>query len=111
MKASTLFITLFALAIASTRINAEENKPAEASKAVAENKAFCVGEKLIYGIDWGIFTVGRAVMEVKEIEKVDGHDCYHIISEAHTTGLGDILYRVRSTTETWLDVEDLCARK
>jgi hypothetical protein len=76
-----------------------------------DNPAFQVGEKLIYSIEWGFFSVGRATMEVKAIEKVDGRDCYYIVAEARTNGLGDMLFQVRSKVETWLDVEGLFVRK
>jgi hypothetical protein len=76
-----------------------------------DNPAFQVGEKLIYNIEWGFFSVGRATMEVKAIEKVDGRDCYYIVAEARTSGLGDMLFQVRSKVETWLDVEGLFVRK
>ncbi len=95
------------LRVIAADVEAGAEKPPE--KAV--NKAFQVGEKLTYRIEWGFFTVGRATMEVKGIERVDGCDCYYIVAEAQTTGLGDMLFKVRSKAETWLDVEGLFARK
>lgn len=72
---------------------------------------FRVGEKLTYQIYWGPLVAGRAEMEVVRIEQVDGHDCYRIRAEARTTGLADVLFKVRSTTESWLDVKELCTRQ
>jgi hypothetical protein len=104
---SAAVMLFIAFAISSFAADAETKKPT----AQIENKAFVVGEKLTYRIEWGFFTVGRATMEVKAIEQVDGRDCYHIIAEAQTTGIGDMLFKVRSKAETWLDVEGLFARK
>jgi hypothetical protein len=81
-------------------------------RAVAvESMPFQVGEKLTYQIFWGPFVAGRATMEVAGIEPVDGHDCYHLVAQARTTGLVDLMFHVESTTESWLDVNELCTRR
>ena len=72
---------------------------------------FRVGEKLTYQIFWGPFVVGRATMEVAGIEKVDDHDCYHLIAKAKTSGLAEWLFPVDSTAESWLDCQGLFTRK
>jgi Protein of unknown function (DUF3108) len=76
-----------------------------------EHFPFHVGEKLTYQIFWGPFIAGRATLEVDGIEQVDGHDCYHLIAEAHTVGLADFLFHVESKSESWLDVVQLCTRR
>jgi hypothetical protein len=77
----------------------------------AESHPFQVGEKLSYQIFWGPFVVGRATLEVRGIEAVDGHDCYHLVATAKTTGFADLLFPVDSRTESWLDVQGLFTRK
>ena len=72
---------------------------------------FRVGEKLTYQIFWGPFIGGRASLAVQGIEPVDGHDCYHLVAEAGTTGLADMLFHVKSVAESWLDVQELCTRR
>lgn len=76
-----------------------------------ENFPFHVGEKLTYQIHWGPFVAGQATMEVDDIEVVDGHDCFHLIAKAKTTGLINWLFPVDSTTESWLDVKELYTRR
>ena len=76
-----------------------------------ENFPFHVGEKLTYQIYWGPFVAGRAVLSVDGIEQVDGHDCYHLIALASTTGLADFMFHVDSKTESWLDVAELFTRR
>ena len=71
---------------------------------------FSVGEKLTYQIFWGPFVVGRAALEVTGIEPVDGHDCYHLVAKAKTSGLVEWLFPVDSTAESWLDREGLFSR-
>ena len=72
---------------------------------------FAIGEKLTYQIFWGPFVVGRASLEVAGIEPVDGHDCYHLVARAKTSGLIDTLFPVDSTAESWLDCQGLFARR
>ena len=76
-----------------------------------ENFPFHVGEKLTYQIYWGPFVAGRAVLSVDGIEQVEGHDCYHLIALASTTGLADFMFHVDSKTESWLDVAELFTRR
>jgi hypothetical protein len=71
---------------------------------------FSVGEKLTYQIFWGPFVVGRATLEVAGINPVDGHDCYHLIAKAKTSGLIEWLFPVDSIAESWLDREGLFSR-
>ncbi len=72
---------------------------------------FHVGEKLTYQIFWGPFVVGRATLEVTGVEKVDNHDCYHLMAKAKTSGLAEWLFPVDSSIESWLDCRDLFSRK
>jgi len=76
-----------------------------------ENFPFHVGERLSYLIFWGPFVAGRASLEVAGIEQIDGHDCYHLVGEARTSGLADMLYHVETKNESWLDVDELCTRQ
>ena len=75
-----------------------------------ENFAFHVGEKLTYQVFWGPFVVGRGTLEVAGIEPMDGHNCYHLIAKAKTSGLINLLFPVDSTAESWLDCDGLFAR-
>lgn len=72
---------------------------------------FAVGEKLTYQVFWGPFVVGRATLEVTAIEPIDGHDCYHLVAKAKTSGLIDLLFPVDSTAESWLDCDGLFSRR
>jgi Protein of unknown function (DUF3108) len=72
---------------------------------------FAVGEKLTYQIFWGPFVVGRATLEVVGTEPVDGHNCFHLVAKAKTSGLIDALFPVDSTAESWLDCDGLFTRR
>ncbi|HVM62624.1 MAG TPA: DUF3108 domain-containing protein [Verrucomicrobiae bacterium] len=77
----------------------------------AASVPFAVGEKLTYQVFWGPFVVGRATLEVAGVDPVDGHDCYHLVAKANTSGLIDALFHVDSTAESWLDCEGLFTRR
>lgn len=72
---------------------------------------FRVGEKLTYQIFWGPFAAGRATLEVAGIDQIDGKDCYHLVGEAHTSGVVDLLYHIDSQIESWLDTTSLFTRQ
>ncbi|HUI07794.1 MAG TPA: DUF3108 domain-containing protein [Verrucomicrobiae bacterium] len=82
-----------------------------ASARIGPLVPFRVGEKLTYQIFWGPFVVGRASLEVADVEKVDDHDCYHLIAKAKTSGLAEWLFPVDSTAESWLDCRELFTRR
>ena|ERR1017187_905660 len=82
-----------------------------AAARATDNIPFHVGEKLTYQIFWGPFVVGRATLEVAGIESTDGHNCYHLVAKAKTSGLIELLFPVDSTAESWLDCDGLFARR
>ena len=98
MKVTVILVSVLALA-GVARANGGDSVP------------FAIGEKLAYQIFWGPFVVGRASLEVAGIEPVDGHDCYHLVARAKTSGLIDALFPIDSTAESWLDCQGLFARR
>jgi len=50
-------------------------------------------------------------MSVKEVEDVDGHPCYRLVSEARSTRTVDAIYKVRDKVESWRDLEGGFSRK
>jgi hypothetical protein len=72
---------------------------------------FQVGETLVYRIFWGPVPIGNATLQVAAIESLDGHPCYHLVAEAHTAGVGRLLFPMDSRTESWLDIEGGFSRR
>ncbi len=99
VKRLTAILGLFLVLSGAARADGDEAIP------------FSVGEKLTYQIFWGPFVVGRATLEVAGIEPVDGHDCYHLVAKARTSGLAELLFSVDSTAESWLDRDGLFTRQ
>lgn len=75
---------------------------APAARAGFQN-AFSEGEDLTFAIRWGVITGGYATLSVPSIEPVGGRPAYHILSEAHSTGVVSAFYKVRDRNEAWLD--------
>ncbi len=74
-------------------------------------QAFAVGEKLDFKVYFEFILGGFATMAIEEIDTVDSHPCYHIVSTARSTPTVDAFYRVRDRIETWRDVEGGFSRR
>jgi len=72
-----------------------------------ENKAFKVGEKLTFDVNYGFVTAGIATMQIPKIKRISGRDAYHVNFEVNNVPSFDWLYRVRDRYETYLDVQGL----
>jgi len=72
-----------------------------------ENKAFSVGEKLTYDVNYGFVTAGVAVMEIPKIRKIAKRETYHITFNVNTVSSFDPFFKVRDRYETYMDVEGL----
>ena len=71
------------------------------------NKAFGVGEQLIFEISYGPIKAGTAVMEVKDIIPLNGRDCYHVISTARSNKIFSSFYKVEDRVESFFDAQGL----
>jgi len=72
-----------------------------------ENKAFKVGEKLTFDVNYGFVTAGIAMMQVQKVKRISGRDSYYITFDVNNVPSFDWLYRVRDKYETYLDIEGL----
>ncbi len=72
-----------------------------------ENKAFTVGERLLFDVGYGFFHAGEAVMTVSRIETVLTRPCYRVNFDVQSTGAFSFLYKVRDHYESAIDVEGL----
>ncbi|OIO09989.1 MAG: hypothetical protein AUJ52_05510 [Elusimicrobia bacterium CG1_02_63_36] len=64
-------------------------------------------EHLEFEVKWGVFSMGEATMEVKEVVAFNGEQAYHIVSRARTAPFADKIYKVRDINESWLRASDL----
>jgi len=92
---------------------AEEPVPIIPSTAPAHvwrslpNKAFGTSEDLRFVIRWGVITAGNSSLTVDGVQVLADRQVYHLVSEAHSTGVVDTFYRVTDRNEAWLDTASL----
>ncbi len=76
-----------------------------------ENKAWVVGEQLVFNVSYGSYEAGTATMSVLDKEIVNGSECYHIQTTARTNGFISNFYTVRDEVNSYLDTEGLFSRR
>jgi hypothetical protein len=76
-----------------------------------ENRAFRVGEELKFTLKWGVIKGGNSTMSIPDMASIKDRDAFHIVTEARTVGLADVVYKTRDRNETWLDAQSLSTVK
>lgn len=61
------------------------------------------GERLVYKVKWGIFTVGEVTLEVAGPAQIDGRLALHYTFSARTTGIAEQIFRVRDVVHSYFD--------
>lgn len=72
-----------------------------------ENKAFGVGEKLIFTVSYGPITAGEAVMGVPKSEMIGGRNTYRIEFTVNSLPSFDWIFEVRDKYLTFIDMESI----
>jgi len=88
----------------------ESPSPSPFSWRQVENKAFGVGESIVYVIKYGLIPAGHATLEIPHIQDVGGRPAYYIISSARSNKAVDIFFKVRDKNESWVDVGSLSSK-
>ncbi|MBN1165270.1 MAG: DUF3108 domain-containing protein [Candidatus Krumholzibacteriota bacterium] len=68
---------------------------------------FGEGERLLFGIQYGLIHAGDATLEIRNIALIDSMPSYHIISRARTNKAFDLVFKVRDRHESFMDYDDL----
>jgi hypothetical protein len=68
---------------------------------------FGVGEWLKFSIDYGIINAGKAIMEVRDLRRISGNDCFDIRTEARSNAFFSKFYKVWDRAQTFLDVDSV----
>ena len=71
------------------------------------NSAFKPGEVYVFAVRLGLFRAGDAHISVLGVESINGRPAYHLLSEAHSTGIFSLIYPVLDQDDTWLDTQSL----
>ena len=67
-----------------------------------------VGERFEYQVKWGMFSIGRATMQVLDIDTVRGEPCYHVQFTIHGHAL---FYTLDDSLRSWFGLNDLVSRR
>ncbi len=60
---------------------------------------FAPGEKLTFVLKWGRIPAGKATLEVRSVEDMNGEAAYRFVMTARTSSFVDIFFKVRDTIE------------
>lgn len=70
-----------------------------------------IGEYFQFSIDWNGLNGGGSLMQVQNIQRVDGHRVYRIVSKAESNSFVSKFYKVRDRAESYVDAESLFSRR
>ena len=87
---------------------ARAQEPAAGAADVPANHAFRAGERFEYQVKLGMFRVGHASMEVRDIDTVRGDSVYHVLFIIQGRA---IVYALSDTLQSWFGVRDLVSRR
>lgn len=79
--------------------------PLWAGPPLTSNVHFKVGERLTYGLSWGIVSAGTAVLEVAERQSLAGRSVVKLIHTAKSNEFVSAFYPVNNRVESLLDEE------
>jgi hypothetical protein len=102
--------TLSTLAQSMPDSTASGNRSAADSVTVfrkMENKAFGVGETLIFEIAYGMIKAGTSTMSIPDTQWVNGRPCYHIVTTAETSPFFSAFFEVRDKVISLMDIDGL----
>lgn len=74
---------------------------------VISQKAFGVGERLVYDVGYSFLTAGEAVMTIPRIDTLEGRPCYQILFTVNSTPSFSWIFKVEDRYETMVDVDAL----
>lgn len=60
------------------------------------------GERFVFTLRWGAFTVGEGSLSLSEAVQWEGQPAWILKHEARTNGFADRIYRVRNSVESWV---------
>jgi hypothetical protein len=70
-----------------------------------ENRAFSVGEHLVFEIAYGMIKAGMATMSIPDTQWVEGRPCFHIVTTAESSPFFSAFFKVQDRVESFTDTE------
>lgn len=76
------------------------------------NESFAAGEMLKFRVHWGPLNAAEAVMQVSDTYyEVNGRPCYKIDIYGNTTGMADLIVKVRDNWGAYVDTASILPQK
>ncbi len=72
-----------------------------------ENRAFRVGELLVFDVAYGFVIAGTAVMAVPDTQWIHNRPCYRIMTEARSSKFFSKIFEVKDRVVSFVDMEGL----
>jgi hypothetical protein len=72
-----------------------------------ENRAFLVGELLVFDVAYGFVIAGSAVMAIPDTQWIHNRPCYRIMTEARSSKFFSKIFEVRDRVVSFVDMEGL----
>lgn len=73
--------------------------------------ALKTGEQLCYSVEWLGIPVGKIILSVQGIKKIDGNECYHIMAMAMPNKFLSKLYEIKYIVHTYIDTKTFYTRR
>jgi len=104
----TRAVLFIALALAGAAPAAGQSAGNQAATTDTPAHPWHVGERLVYNVKFGLFSVGRATMEVVGIDTVRGEPTFHVLFNIHGRAL---TYTLDDSMQSWIGIRDLVTRR
>ena len=72
-----------------------------------ENKAFGVGEKLVFDVSYGMITAGEAILEIPQTVSIDGRQTFAVEVQVNSLPSFSWIYRVEDVYRTFIDIQSI----
>jgi hypothetical protein len=79
--------------------------------AVVAKVPWKIGEYFQFSIDWSGLNGGSALMQVQNMQTVDGHRVWRIVTKAESNSFVSKFYKVRDRAESYIDADSLFTRR
>lgn len=70
-----------------------------------------IGEYFQFSIDWNGLNGGGSLMQVQNLQRMDGRRVYHIVTKTESNSFVSKFYKVRDRAESFIDAESLYTRR
>ncbi|KAA3619706.1 MAG: DUF3108 domain-containing protein [Calditrichaeota bacterium] len=86
-----------------TKVASDSNEGVIPPLRIIDNKAFEVGEHLLFNIRYGPIVAGKSSMSIPELVDMNGHPSYHIQTKAWSNKFFSRFFKVEDQADSYID--------